>query len=92
MVASLSWFSVCPNTLTARPGETFSTSMVSRPEMNSSVPAALAQLKLNVALVGASPSALRTFRPGHSNAWVRSASAVLMNPIWAIEKTAMMMM
>jgi hypothetical protein len=30
--------------------------------------------------------------PGQSNDCVRSASAVLMNPICAIEKTAMMMM
>ena len=32
------------------------------------------------------------FRPGHSNDWVRSARKVLIGPIWAIEKTAMMMM
>ena len=60
--------------------------------MNSSVPAALAQLKLNVTLDGASPSAFRMSRPGQSNVCVRSASAVLIGPIWAIEKTAMMMM
>ena len=55
IVASLSWSSVLPNTPIARPGETRSTSIVSSPETSRSVPAALAQLKLYVWLVGVSP-------------------------------------
>jgi hypothetical protein len=45
---------------------------------------------LNVALDGASPSALTTLSPGQSNSWVGPASASLIGPIWASEKTAMM--
>ena len=62
------------------PGVTRSTSIVSRPETSSSVPAALAQLNLKVTALGASPSALRTFRPGQSNAFVEPVEEVLDRP------------
>ena len=63
-----------------------------RPEISISVPAAGSQLKLNVRLLSASPSGLRTSRPGHWNVVVHgdSASQSFTAGICAIEKTAMM--
>jgi len=66
------------------------TSIVMRPQASSSVPAALAQLNLNVVAETASPSGFVTFSPGQLNSLPRSARDVLTGPIWAIEKTAMM--
>jgi hypothetical protein len=66
--------------------------MVISPEISINVPAAGSQLKLKVRLLNASPSGLRTSRPGHSNVVVQgdSASQSLTAGICAIEKTAMM--
>ena len=54
------------------------------------MPAALAQLNLYVVAETASPSGFVTFRPGQPNSVPRSSRNVLIGPIWAIEKTAMM--
>ena len=91
-IAHLSWSSVRPNTRTARPGETPIAAIVIRPEISISVPAAGSQLKLNVRLLTASPSGVRTSSPGHWNVVVQgdSASLFLTAGIWAIENTAMM--
>jgi hypothetical protein len=91
-IAHLSWSSVAPSTRTARAGESESTAIVIMPEISIRVPAAGSQLKLNVRLLTASPSGLRTSRPGHSNVVVHgdSASLFLIAGICAIEKTAMM--
>src|SRR5215210_750833 len=76
-IAHLSWSSVAPNTRSARPGVTPSASIVSRPDISISVPAAGSQLKLNVRLLTASPSGVRTSRPGHWNVVVHGDSASL---------------
>ena len=91
-IAHLSWSSVGRARRSARPGESPITAIVIRPEISISVPAAGSQLKLNVRLVSASPSGLRTSRPGHSNVVVHgdSASQSFTAGICAIEKTAMM--
>ena len=61
-----------------------------RPQTSSSVPAALAQLNLNVVAETASPSGLVTLSPGQPNSVPRFSRNVLTGPICAIEKTAMM--
>ena len=65
--------------------------MVTKPEISSSVPAALSQLKLNVVWEGASPSGFTTSRPGHVELLVTESSASLIGPSWAMAKTTMMM-
>ncbi len=92
-IAHLSWSSVAANARRARPGPKPSTGIDSSPESSSSVPAALAQLNLNVVLEIASPSALTTSRPGHANSFVRFSRKSLNGSqlIWARAKTAMTM-
>ena len=55
-----------------------------------SLPAALAQLNLNVVAETASPSGLVTSSPGQPNSVPRPSRNVFTGPIWATEKTAMM--
>ena len=59
-----SWTSVAPATRSARIGASPMAAMVIRPDISMSVPAAGSQLKWNVRLRRASPSGLRTSRPG----------------------------
>ena len=65
--------------------------MLSRPQISSSVPAALAQLNLKRTAVGSLPLALRMCSPGQSNALVRASSQSKNGSqwIWARAKTAM---
>jgi hypothetical protein len=67
-------------------------SIVSRPESSSRVPAALAQLNLNVTAVGSMPLALRMCSSGHENGLVRASSQSKNGSqwIWASAKTPMM--
>jgi hypothetical protein len=65
---------------------------VSAPEISSKVPAALSQLNLNVAEETASPSPLVTSSPGQLNSDPAFSRNVLIGPICAIAKTAMMIM
>jgi hypothetical protein len=83
---------VRPSVRSARPGLKRSTSIDNRPATSSSVPAALAQLNLNVADEGASPFGFWTSRPGQSNSLVRSSRKSLIGPHCASAKTRMMRM
>ena len=89
-VAHFSWSSERPKTRTARPGETRSASIVMRPATSSSVPAAFAQLNLNVTALRGSPSAFVRSSPGQANSLVSPSSQSLTGPHWATAKTAMM--
>src|SRR5438045_90835 len=72
-VAHLRRLSVSPYAASARRGDRRSTTIVSSPATSSSVPAAEAQLNLNVSLDGALPLELRTSRPGHEKSYSRPA-------------------
>ena len=84
------WSTVRPYARTALPGEIRRASIVSRPQISSSVPAAGSQLNLYVTAVGVSPLALRMFSPGQSNSVVPLAMKSLIGPSWARPKTRMM--
>ena len=60
------------------------------PASSRSVPAALAQLNLNVVAAEGSPSAVMMSRPGQPNSVPRPSRNRLTGPSWASAKIAMM--